>query len=97
MSMGIYIKGMEMPQKIEQGLVVKFAVGIDGKRYARLYHYLYGSLTDWLEAVPVPPHGRLVDADVLRKNMAEDYYTPRALSHIDDTPTIIPAEEGEEE
>lgn len=61
--MSILIKGMEMPKKIEPELVIEFADGIDGTRYARLYHYQYGSLTDWFEAVSVPPHGRLIDAD----------------------------------
>lgn len=54
--MSVLIKGMEMPKKIEPGLVIEFADGIDGKRYARLHHDLYGSLTDWLETVPVPSH-----------------------------------------
>lgn len=100
--MGVYIKGMEMPKKIEPGLVVEFAEGIDGKRYARLHHYRYGALTDWLEAVPVPPHGRLIDADALKKNA---YPFPCAigtewavtLRQINDAPTVIPAdrEDGE--
>lgn len=65
--MSILIKGMEMPKDIEPGLVIEFADGIDGKRYARLYHYRHGGLTEWLEAVPVPPHGRLIDADAAAK------------------------------
>ena len=61
--MSVLIKGMEMPQKIEPGLVIEFANGINGERYARLYHYRHGGLTEWLEAVSVPPHGDLVDRD----------------------------------
>ena len=47
--------------------------------------------------VPVPPHGRLVDADAIGMNyiyIRDDgmkIYTQRA---IDNAPTIIPAEEG---
>ena len=60
--MSILIEGMEMPKYIEPGLVIEFADGIDGKRYARLYHYQHGGLTEWLEAVPVPElHGDLID------------------------------------
>lgn len=70
--MSILIKGMEMPKKIEPGLVVEFADGIDGKRYARLYHYRYGGLTDWLEAVPVPPHGGLIDRDKMFAAFVEE-------------------------
>lgn len=47
----ILIRGMEMPKDIEPGLVIEFADGIDGKRYARLYHYRHGGLTEWLEAI----------------------------------------------
>ena len=47
----ILIRGMEMPKDIEPGLVIEFADGIDGKRYARLWHYRHGGLTEWLEAV----------------------------------------------
>ena len=105
---GVYIKGMEMPKKIEPGLVIEFADGIDGKRYARLHHYRYGGLTDWLEAVPVPPHGRLIEDVAVREQIDEwldsvgDVVVGRGLSYygellgcIEDAPTIIPAEEGE--
>ena len=98
--MGIYIPGMEMPEKIEPGLVIEFADGIDGKRYARLHHYRYGGLTDWLEAVPVPPHGDLIDRDKFRETMfiGEQclYSWDEIEDAIDYAPTIIPpSEEGE--
>ena len=64
---GVYISGMEMPKYIEPGLVIEFADGIDGKRYARLHHYRHGGLTEWLEAIPVPDHGRTIDADEFLK------------------------------
>lgn len=97
----ILIRGMEMPKDIEPGLVIEFADGIDGKRYARLYHYQHGGLTEWLEAVPVPLHGRLIDADALREDWLESgeneyvYDTNAFLDSLDIAPTIIPAEEGE--
>lgn len=50
----ILIKGMDMPKDIEPGLAIEFADGIDGKRYARLYHYQHGGLTEWREAVSIP-------------------------------------------
>ena len=66
--MGIYIKGMEMPGEIVPGLVMDFAENVDGKRYARLYHYRYGGVTDWHEITEVPePHGRLGDLDDIIK------------------------------
>lgn len=95
--MSVLIKGMKMPKDIEPGLVIEFADGIDGKRYARLYHYRHGGLTEWLEAVPVPPHGRCIDADALRKDGCGNCYgCPYDGCIIADAPTIIPAEPAEE-
>lgn len=50
--------------------------------------------------VPVPPHGRLISADLLKADFTGNFIEayPTALVHamIDDSPTIIPAsEEGE--
>jgi len=45
-------------------------------------------------AVPVPPHGRLIDADALvRDNGIKEI--PEYYEVVRDAPTIIPAEEGE--
>lgn len=51
--------------------------------------------------VPVPPHGRLIDADALLKpkNQHVDVHSNEwyvELRTIEDAPTIIEAEEGEE-
>ena len=99
--MSILIKGMEMPEDIEPGLVIEFANNINGKRYARLYHYRHGGLTEWLEVISVPPHGRLIDADRLKAdnprhmNLDVPYVTEVTVEEIiDEAPTIIEAEEG---
>lgn len=91
----IIINGMQMPKDIDPGLCIEFADGIDGKRYARLYHYRHGGLTKWLEAVPVPPHGRLIDADALVKHLDGLEYKGAVKRVLIQAPTIIPAEEGE--
>lgn len=45
-------------------------------------------------AVPVPPHGRLIDADAL--HIPHDICDgEEAMEFIREAPTIIPAEEGE--
>lgn len=93
--MSILIKGMEMPKDIEPGLVIEFADGIDGKRYARLYHYQHGGLTEWLEAISIPPHGRLIDADELVHSYYHAPSFPNLCKAINDAPTVIPAEEGQ--
>lgn len=63
--MGVYIKGMEMPKEFDPDVYIELACGIDGKRYARLYNFHIGGLTEWCEVIPVPPHGRLGDLDKL--------------------------------
>jgi hypothetical protein len=90
--MSVYIKGMEMPTS-----PVLFCVHPDGKVFADLEG-------EWREyrAVPVHPHGRLIDADALKKNA---YPFPCAigtewavtLRQINEAPTIIPAYTAEEE
>lgn len=86
--MSILIKDMEMPTS-----PVLFCVHPDGKVFADLEG-------NWREykAVPVPPHGRLIDADAL------DYFKDDSGIAIFDfvtrgqiyaAPTIIEAEEGE--
>lgn len=90
---GFYIHGMEMPTFRDDYV----AIVIYGNGTIRSVH---GYVIDGATAVSVPPHGRLIDADALKKNA---YPFPCAigtewavtLRQINDAPTIIPAEEGE--
>ena len=67
----------------------------------------YGKIADWCPLIPVPYHGRLIDADALDDILADQSEDPynrthaprsweRALSvmrdYLDDAPTIIPAD-----
>ena len=90
--MSLLIKGMEMPKDIEPELVIEFADGIDGKRYAMLYHYRHGGLTEWLEAIPVPPHGRLIDADALLESIKEAKKKQPEISDVYDEDYFAVAE-----
>jgi len=46
--------------------------------------------------VPVPPHGRLIDADALKEKWIFRGESERCYrEEINNAPTIIPAEEGE--
>lgn len=95
--MGIYINGMEMPKEIEPALVIDFCVDLDGKRYARFYHYCYGGLTDWHEVLEFhEPHGRLIDADALKAYWQPDHDREFGVDYfihtIEVTPTVIGAE-----
>lgn len=99
--MSILIKGMEMP---EAGQTITIAVNWDGSLYARLE-----PVGGWCPLVSVPtPHGRLIDADVLKEKQQEDAdlfkgstdYGEKcrrdealnAVANIVNAPTIIEAE-----
>ena len=92
--MSILILGMEMPKDREINL------RIDEKGEV----YVYGSYpTELHKAVPVLPHGRLIDADALIKSLSldEDDAENGAsllmaifLEVLKAAPTIIEAEEG---
>lgn len=54
---------------------------------------------DWCPLIPVPPHGRLIDADEFYKDINEsvlltDGFKDAFNLWFDEQPTIIPAEEG---
>ena len=110
--MGMYIEGMEVPKDgmlefviTDKGAVIltSRSIRVDGNEYfeplltpQELYH-----------AIPVPAHGRLIDADALYDDCALDHgYEVMATTtrineymqlKIDGAPTIIPAEPGKEE
>lgn len=48
------------------------------------------------ELSPVPPHGRLIDADALAAKCDDPHWCVW-LSDIEDAPTVIPADPAEEE
>lgn len=85
--MSIYIKGMKMPT----GDSMIVAIRPDG-----MVEDVMGCYVG--KAVPVPPHGRLVDLDELFKQvtMDEHFSALEAMyvqSLISNAPTIIPADE----
>ena len=95
--MSILIEGMELPKGKEVFL------RIDEKGEV----YVYGSYPTKLhKAVPVPPHGRLIDADALHYNRIRIAHPDGAVggwnavvmsAEIKDAPTIIPADPEKEE
>jgi len=93
--MSVLIKGMEMPK----GCDALLHIHPDGRTV--LYPFDGENEPHEYTAVPVPPHGRLIDADALLKKCefvctddAEDVRAVR-YSIIEAAPTIIEAEEGE--
>jgi len=99
--MGIYIKGMEMPTSCPCELIgygydleCSFVGGVP----ARVKEYYEccerGTRPAWCPLVPVPEHGRLIDADALMSGV-DDGDDVMFVWAIADAPTIIPAEEGD--
>ena len=105
--MGVYIKGMEMPSCcMFCPLSNSCGCGLTNPPILMTSKEMLAGRPDWCPLVPVPPHGRLIDArEKIRvqiyDDMTEDYHI--AEMTIDDllsqgwveaaAPTIIPAEE----
>ena len=96
--MGVYIRGMEMPTSCLECAFYR--------RTDPVYDYCCissaipkGYVPDDCPLFPVPPHGRLIDADALiadiRANSESYFADDFAHEWVDVAPTIIPAEEGE--
>lgn len=80
--MGVYLPNMEMPTT---GMCKTITIFDDGA-------VVEGNGSEKLGiAIPIPSHGRLIDADALAKNVTGAIYH----SDLRAAPTIIPAEEGE--
>lgn len=88
--MSVLIKGMEMPKAGDWKTI-------------RIYYDGTCAVPNWqgdckymqgCEAVPIPPHGRLIDADALDESLGiedQDIYAHWAL---ESAPTIIEAEDN---
>ena len=92
--MSIYIKGVNMPKNHNYITITIWPNGIAS--YA--LHDRGESLVDFknVEAISVPPHGRLIDVDVLCKTLrsfAEEVFANWIENHID---IILPASEENE-
>lgn len=92
--MSVLIKGMEMPGKGEY--LMTLYVDSDGSAYIDVESFPEDK--DKFDAIEVPPHGRLIDADKLIKlyqpDMNRRIYGGNFIHSLEFSPTIIPAEEG---
>lgn len=98
--MSVLIRCMEMPKSCFE---CRFS--IDGFCYASGLVNIRANderqITNWCPLVPVPEHGRLIDADAALKseqppNVTDEQWAQTTLAKcIVNAPTIIPAEEGE--
>ena len=96
--MSILIKGMEMPKSCAE-CPVNMNICKRGYKYLLAHMELYDQRADDCPLFPVPPHGRLIDADEAIGHLfiGEQclYSWDEIEEAIDATETIIPAEEGE--
>ncbi len=100
--MSVLIRDMEMPTSCADCRLMAdgwcYSVGLEQREKISTV-----KRPTWCHLVPVPPHGRLIDADALGVTdfelvMCRGEYKELAkllLEKIDAAPTIIPAEEGE--
>ena len=93
-TMSILIKGLEMPQ---DGSRITICIYSNGSCEEPNWQWDETPLQG-VQAVPVPPHGRLGDLDALREDWLENgeneyiYDTNAFLESIDSAPTIIEEE-----
>jgi hypothetical protein len=102
-NMSILIKGMEMPRSCAE-CPVNMNICKRGYKYLLAHVELYDQRADDCHITTVPPHGRLIDADALMKELDIDDLDDRTgaallmavfLEVLKSAPTIIEAEEGE--
>ncbi len=97
--MSVLTKGMDMPENCWDCPCLN---GEDG--YCQLRkEYVYGDVPRSCPLVPVPPHGRLIDADALNakfkemglgdNSLVERLFADGVYAVIDNAPTVIEAEE----
>ena len=94
--MSILIRGMEMPKAGNWKTIRIYYDGTCAEpNWQGDCKYMRGC-----EAVPVPPHGRLIDSDALRVYMLNAHYNYREVvsySEIIEALTIIPADHADKE
>jgi hypothetical protein len=99
-SMGVYINGMEMPKEGFITITITSDGRVVGNSKKENGKFEYLDNEDIAKAVPVPKHGRLIEADALLRGCKriEGKYATREFafsqSAIENAPTILEAEEG---
>ena len=111
MSMGVYIKGMKMPETCDECPCHHYHSA--GKYVCEATPMFYpwnlantkGIRKEWCPLVELPPHGRMIDADVLTERLVQGLNNSLGQAHayykfakacVKEAPTIIEAEEVSE-
>ena len=87
--MSVLIKGIGMPTGNDE---LRLIIRSNGQ--VIISHKTY---FDETEAILVPPHGRLIDADAFEKHIKDDWeeYDHWIAVEVENRPTILEAEDGE--
>ena len=92
---GIYIPGMEMPADSRPTWIILHSDGtVDYNEVSQSNPVGWNTLIQ--AAIPVPDHGRLIDADGLKERIRGRLFEDEFSFEIDCAPTIIPASGGKE-
>ena len=87
--MSVYIKGMEMPT--DCALMLK--IFPDGRVGVPIHLNWAGTMVlNDAEAIHVPDHGRLIDADALMEHLGDVEYKGAIKRVLVQAPTVIPAD-----
>ena len=107
--MSVLIKGKALPKKCEECLF--YGIDVESGCFLEKCYVIRRAgqnKPSWCPLVPVPPHGRLIDADKMERDMSDtvqgdirgypysDTLWDMAFRWIDHQPTIIEAEAEEE-
>ena len=82
--MSVLIRGMEMPTGNECLILTIYP---DGQCFEHVYNGSFGSREE-RKAVPVPPHGRLIDKDKLMMSLADWWYSSFGQEETDEAKAI---------
>ena len=103
--MGIYIRGMEMPTSCEECILDhKFFKWLGCNKHVSRDMIVDGKRSPACPLIPVPPHGRLIDADELLSQYKGNIWTAQTdyaeglrdvANDIKQAPAVIEAEEAE--
>ena len=97
-SMGVYIKNVEMPTDHPLWIVVHSDGTVEANEVSASRPVGWQTLRN--AAVPILPHGRLIDADELAKRIKRDGirsdpFVKIVCDYLKDAPTIVEADRGD--
>ena len=94
--MSVYIRGMEMPTGCRKCELMYFDGETDVCPFAGEVFPSDVERSDHCPLIPIPEHGRLIDADALIEHLGDVEYKGAVKRVLIQAPTIIPADKEEQ-